>query len=175
MLQDLSDGHYHMATILKGSGDLRGAVESFRRAAAIEERQSAADPDNAEVRDRLAESYLNLAGALTGAARADEALTLTQKAVALCDELAKADPENPVRQAFLAEAERQRGDALTRVAAGRAGSSRLATWREARQAYERSIALWRPLEAKGLLEPADKEMLAASEAGRARSKAALER
>jgi eukaryotic-like serine/threonine-protein kinase len=174
-LEDLSDGHYHMAVILKGSGDGRGAVESFRRAAEIEERLSAADPDNAELRDRLAESYLNLAGALTGAARADEALTLAQKAVALCEELAKGDPDNPVRQAFLAEAERQRGDALGRVAGRQTGSSRLATWREARQAYERSVALWRPLEAKGILEPDDTTMLAASEAGLARSKAALER
>jgi non-specific serine/threonine protein kinase/serine/threonine-protein kinase len=175
VLEDLSDGHYHIARILKGSGDLAGAVESFRRAADIEERLSAADPDNAEVRDRLAESYLNLADALTGAARTDEALALVQKAVAICEALAKADPENPVRQAFLADAERQRGDALGRAAKGRAGSARLATWREARQAYERSLALWSPLDAKGLLEPDDKALLAGAEAGLARSKAALER
>jgi serine/threonine protein kinase/tetratricopeptide (TPR) repeat protein len=173
--EDLADGYYHLAEIAKGRGDLQGAVESHRRAVQIEERISATDPGNAEIRDRLGESYINLADALMALVKPEEAIPLIDRAIAIGEALAKADADNPARQAVVAQAYGRLGAAWNGSAPTKAGAGRIEALHKAREAYEHSLALWRPLEAKGLLETDDKAEVARTEAGLARCDAALKR
>ena len=171
--EDLSDGYYHLAEIAKGGGDPRGALDSYRRAVQIEEGIAATDPGNAEIRDRLAESYLNLADALTALSNTGEAIALVEKAITIREDLAKADADNPVLEAILGQAYGRLGDTWSAEAGKKTGAGRIEALQTARRAYERSLELWRPLEAKGPLDVEDKADVARTEAGLARCNAAL--
>ncbi len=85
-------------------GDMKGALESYRKSIALVEPVVAAGGSTDEERSTLANGYLVSSGMTLNAGDPAKAVALTRQGVALREGLAKAQPADRVRQAELAQA-----------------------------------------------------------------------
>jgi non-specific serine/threonine protein kinase/serine/threonine-protein kinase len=140
------------------------SVETGLRAIALRETLAAADPNDADIRIFLAESYANVGKTLALAGRIEEGLADIRKAIGMCRDLLRKDPENNLIPEALCIAYANLGDLHREIAQKAKGPAATSEWRLAREAYvgERDTLLG--LKAAGKLP--EQRMKAIDEAAR---------
>jgi non-specific serine/threonine protein kinase/serine/threonine-protein kinase len=102
----LAESEYHVAGMLRATGDFPGAIERYRRALAIKQELAVARPENGE-RARLVAATRNaLAQALEDAGRFAEAAVERRRALETGQRLLRADPLDTKRRRAVAVFER---------------------------------------------------------------------
>jgi non-specific serine/threonine protein kinase/serine/threonine-protein kinase len=99
-----ADAYYDLGWILRSTGDLPGALESFRRAAAI--RTSARPvkgPESTSLRTHLARDYSGAAMVLVSQHQLGAAIDAQRQATKLLEDLSAEDPTNAAIRGFLAD------------------------------------------------------------------------
>jgi tetratricopeptide (TPR) repeat protein/tRNA A-37 threonylcarbamoyl transferase component Bud32 len=152
--------HDLLARVLLNQGDLaisgnpKRAIELFKRAASLEETALAAQPDNADIQDTLAQSLHHLGLAYFNAKQLEPAGPAYQRAVALREQLAEKHPDVP--------------DYLLKLATVLHGQAHLdmkrtSTRSEAVSSFERALAMGRHLGDQFAGDPlAERELAAAT-------------
>jgi eukaryotic-like serine/threonine-protein kinase len=102
-LDRAAGAYFFMAGILKDSGDLAGALESYRKAIPIRTSAQPATPaQRALLRTHSAGDYGGMAGVLAAQGQLESAVDAQRQAAALMEELSAADPNNATLRSFLA-------------------------------------------------------------------------
>jgi non-specific serine/threonine protein kinase/serine/threonine-protein kinase len=138
---DLSLSHSNIGELLTKAGDTKAALESYRKALAIAEKLAAADPANTEVKMEVADNNFRIANLLARGGDVAAAAASYNKALALSESLAS-DAENAEVRSALAYTYFQAGETF----------ASLASWRDARMWYQRSLALYSDLRSRGILD-----------------------
>src|SRR5207244_4075891 len=147
---------------LLGNRDPQRALDSYRRALAIDQKLNEEDPSDAEYREGLAETYAHMARALAQSNQPRPAIELLEKAKGIWDPLLTAEPANAKRRAGLAWVYGGLGEAWTRLPGKRAEGC---SW------YQRSVMIWNGLETQGLLSASDGEAASRAAEGESRCRA----
>jgi eukaryotic-like serine/threonine-protein kinase len=103
-VRSLSVGsHYYLGRILNEMGDSAGALDSYRKAAAILETMSQKDPRAATlIRTHLAGAYAGIAESMMLMGDDQEAMKVQVQAVRILEELSQSNPTSASLQEFLA-------------------------------------------------------------------------
>jgi eukaryotic-like serine/threonine-protein kinase len=103
-LDHAAGAYYFMADILEDSGDLAGALESYRKAVRIRNSaQAATAAQRALLRTHLAGDYGGMARVLADQGQLGSAIDAQRQAIVLLEELSVADPTNATIRGFLAD------------------------------------------------------------------------
>jgi non-specific serine/threonine protein kinase/serine/threonine-protein kinase len=131
----VAGSHYGIANILAETGDASGALESYRKAAAIRlaSLPSANPAQSALLRTHLAADYTGIARVYAGQGQFDSAIEAQQKSTALIEELYATDHTNATLQGFLADSYQFVGSDLIGKGSLQKGMQNL---RRARQIYQ---------------------------------------
>lgn len=131
----VAGSHYGIANVLAKTGDSSGALENYRKAAAIRlaALPSANPAQNTLLRTHLAADYTGIAGVYADRGQFDSAIEAQQKSTALIEELYAADHTNATLQGFLADSYQFAGSDLVGKGNLQKGMQSL---RRARQIYQ---------------------------------------
>ena len=100
----LAGGYYGLAGVQTSTGDLSGALESYRTAALIRQSAQGGTPaQSASLRTHLAGDYGGMAVVHALQGHGDAAIEAQQQATALVEELARAEPTNATLRNFLGQ------------------------------------------------------------------------
>jgi tetratricopeptide (TPR) repeat protein len=135
------------------AGDITGGIESLRKSQAIREATSAADPTNARNRRDLALAYFEYANLLARSGRAAGAMEYYRKVVAIREAMSATDPTNIRDRRDLAVSYSKLGELHSAIASDSKSpaTKQIASWREARSWYQRSLDILLDIREKGLL------------------------
>ena len=156
-LREVGYAYYQLGRILNDGGDHSGALRNRQRALEIRQAIAAQDPKNQQARFDLATAHGELAESYNQLGQPDEALEHGQKSFELFNELIAADPNNAVYR-------RNLGLCFERLGAARAlaganndtpAPERAAHLTLARDWYRKGEELFRDLQNRGALMPAD--------------------
>lgn len=142
----------HLGRVLCRLGKTQEGLGYLYRAEALGEDLRQLDPKNALVRERLAATYRDLGAALVGLGQRRSGIEHLLKAEALLADWAQASPTNVVVRFMLAEVFDGLGDAHQPLPESDRETS-LREWRQAREYYRRSLAVWESLRAEERLMP----------------------
>ncbi len=135
--RSLAQNLYLSGESLERAGDLAGALEAHREAAAEQERLLAEEPTSVALRRALAYSYTEIGNTRMTIGSPSEALADYRHALALFESMAAADPKSTDPRLGVAMGHHNVGDAL--AALGRRAES-LDEFRKARPHYEAVLA-----------------------------------
>lgn len=110
---ELADAYNRYASLLRVKGDYKTSLDYDRKALAICEALTAADPKNPERRRRLAEAYTAVGGSLSQLGLWDQVLETRRKPLEIYRQLVAEDP-NPTHRAGLALAGNRMASILSR-------------------------------------------------------------
>lgn len=149
----LASGYSEIAHDQVAGGDISGGIESLRKSQAIREATSAADPTNARNRRDLALAYFEYANLLARSGRTAEALESYGKVVAIREVMSATDPTNIRDRRDLAVSYSKLGELHSAIASDSKSTAtkQIASWREARSWYQRSLDIVFDVREKGLL------------------------
>ncbi|HEX8183225.1 MAG TPA: protein kinase [Blastocatellia bacterium] len=140
-----------LGSILARSGDFQAALENHRKATTILETLNAADSTNLLHSAELSLSYNFLSLMLAKTGSGARALETSQKAREIVENLSTANPENAELRAVLAFTYSNLGSIHATLAANKKESrtAQAASWREAREWFERSLEIYTDLKNRG--------------------------
>jgi eukaryotic-like serine/threonine-protein kinase len=99
-----ADAYYALGWMLRSKGDLPGALQSFRRAAAIRaSAQPVNGPQSTSLRTHLARDYSGMAMVLASQSQLGAAIDALRQATKLLGDLSAEDPTNAAIRGFLAD------------------------------------------------------------------------
>ena len=143
-----------IGTIHTIKGELPQALEYYRKALALRESLSAADPKDARVRYALGTAYERIGDVLQEMGQTSAALKHFRKTLENREELVRTDPANNNNQVALADAYERFGYLYASLAKSK---GRRELWTDAKSWYEKSLAAFQALAARGALHGADAE------------------
>jgi len=149
--RNLAVGYRNVATAL-GTSDPTGALHNFHKALQIFAELNAKDPNNADFRRQWAVVYFYLSRFQAEINELDNAATSALAGIKIDESLVADAPTNASARNNLAQLYAQLGKTYpTRAAA----ASSKDEWRAAKEAFEKSLALYQEMKAKGTLPAAD--------------------
>jgi tetratricopeptide (TPR) repeat protein len=119
-------------------GDTIGALESYRKALALLERESSRHPADVAVQEKLTEAYMNVGVILMRQNQTDGSMAAAKQAIGIAQQLSDRYPHNVVYREKLAHAHMRLGQAQ-HVAAHRSGA--IAAYQQVLETYQRAIAV----------------------------------
>lgn len=134
-------------------GDHGAALENCRKALSIREPDLASAPANVRLREDIAGLYAELGTLLAKTGDFDGSKEAFGKAIAGAEELSRQNPTHAGRKVRVAEAHLDAGKAYLLGAASNRAEARSNDRREAREHFERSLAVWRELSESKTLAP----------------------
>ena len=138
-------------------GDISGGLAQARKALAIEQALSEAEPANAETRTKLLFFYDAIGEIEKKSSDYAAALVTDQKALTLLELWAGSDPDLMMFRRLPALENTNLARAHETAAVDRKSSiqKQQAHWRAAQERYQRSLTVWQDLHAKGRLSAED--------------------
>ncbi len=149
---DLGVAYFHFAEMWEKSGNLTEALKYYKKAIEIEEANSNADPTNTVAMTDLSEDLMKLGDIFLKLGNRSDALANYLKALVLREKLAAAGQEDAVGRAVSAKLYESLGDYYFLQARS---EKPLENWKEAKNRYGQSLAIWRGLEQNRTILPAD--------------------
>jgi serine/threonine protein kinase len=153
----LSIAHNKLGDALAGKRRFGEAQARYAAALALQGALAERDPANVEYRRDLANTYNRVGEALLAEGRLGAAVENLRQGLRLREWLVARDPQDvfarrdpAISYANLADVHQRLAQAATATAA-----ERRQRWRDALGLYQRSLALWTDLQARGGLKPAD--------------------
>jgi serine/threonine protein kinase/tetratricopeptide (TPR) repeat protein len=102
LLDRQAGSYYYIGRLLNETGDPAGALESYRRAAAIQESAKPTDPREVTLlRTHVAGDYAGMAESMMLTNHFSEAIKVQEKAVQILDELSRSNPNSASLRQFL--------------------------------------------------------------------------
>jgi serine/threonine protein kinase len=137
--------------------DAKEASERCRQALAVFRELAAADPLNVETQYDVAQSYLRIGEALKRTGDANGALENLRAALPIFQSISERSPINAKIQRDLALTYLELGDTTAKIAvtAKLSSAKRAEQWREARDAYQKSLDIYQEMKNKGTISRAD--------------------
>jgi serine/threonine protein kinase len=142
----LAISYLGIGDVLRELQQTRPALDNFSKAIAISQALLAADPNKGETRGDLANMYTHVSALFLTSGQLSQAAQVLEKAHLLFDETPERDP-NDIRM------HRDQAELYARI--GDLNSKRR-RWRSAREAYQRSLTIWRTLCQRNLLRRTDR-------------------
>lgn len=103
-MQDRLGGlYYYMGDVLEKSGDSRGALENYRKAASIHGPLNADQRASVFTRVHAGADYYGMARTFSDTGRNDDALQMAEKGLAVVKQLSDANPANATLREYLAQ------------------------------------------------------------------------
>jgi len=133
----LAGNYYFTAGLLNETGDPKGALESYQRAASIREVALQTEPASVPLRTHLAADYSGIAKLLGQERDFVRAMAMQAKAIAMLREVCQANPNSAGLREYLGEATNRLG--LFRNQAGDPAGA-LATYRESHEIFRGLLA-----------------------------------
>jgi non-specific serine/threonine protein kinase/serine/threonine-protein kinase len=102
LLDRKAGSYYYIGRLLNETGDPAGALESYRRAAAIQESAKPTDPREVTLlRTHVAGDYAGMAESMMLTNHLSEAIKVQEKAIQILDELSRSNPNSAQLRQFL--------------------------------------------------------------------------
>jgi len=133
----LAGSYYYTAGLLGSTGDPLGAMENYRRAAAVREAALQSNPTNLSLNTHLAADYIGIAQSMKQTGDLTRAIEMQAKAVATMEQISRTYPNNITLREFLAEAINRMG--TFRQIQGNS-SAALETFRHAHKIFQELLA-----------------------------------
>jgi tetratricopeptide (TPR) repeat protein len=145
---DLAVAYFRFGEMLEKKGDLPGALQHYKRAVAIEESMTGADPTNTVAQGDLSEDYMKVSDVSLKLGDRAKALEGYRKALSIREELVAKTPDNAEGRTQLARIYESLGDCFSLVAKNvKPTADRL----EAKHWYQQSLDVWTDLQRRGTL------------------------
>ncbi|HEX5864294.1 MAG TPA: tetratricopeptide repeat protein, partial [Casimicrobiaceae bacterium] len=151
---DIGVFHFHLGDMLEKTGRIREALQHYQAALNIEQAMSDSDPKDLGKRGNVADDWIKVSDLRLTLGDSASALEGYHKAQAIWEQVVKEDPEGADGRNELARVYEKLGRCHSRQAS-RPGSPKqaMASWREAKSWYERSLAMWKDLQEQKKLSP----------------------
>jgi tetratricopeptide (TPR) repeat protein len=165
--QFLLENEYWVGYFLKQKGLPAQALPHYQAALAGYKKLVAADPQDVLVRRYLGQCYMSIGMVLAAEGKEAQGIQSARKAVVILEALSSADrADTAFKSADVAYARSALAEAYSRLAmkSGIPETSRIASWREARSWYQKSLDIWLPLKRQaplGRFDAAEPEKIAA--------------
>lgn len=144
--RELAFAHFDMGDNLRAMHLVPQAIESYSKALRSFEALRAADPQDADARLWMGSVSSTLGPVLAEAGRRTEARAALERARAELEETQRGDPGNVQVSIALANAYQNSG-----IVSEPRGNGSSDAWLEARRSYQKSLAIWLDLRARGKL------------------------
>ncbi|MDP9100034.1 MAG: tetratricopeptide repeat protein [Verrucomicrobiota bacterium] len=135
--------------------DFRSALEDYRKALSIRQAILTGDASNARARNEISVIYADIGKALAASGDIDGAEAAYAQAVPLAEELSAHSPTNAKLRTQVALRYLEVGRLRMQIAKAREINQRKKNWEEAKTWYQKSLAIWQDMNAKGTLSGAD--------------------
>ena len=144
--------YFHFAEMWEKVGNLKEALNYYKKATEIEEANSNADLTNTVAMGDLSEDFMKVGDIFLKLGNRTDALTNYLKALALREKLASAGKEDPEDRTVSANLYESLGDYYFLSAQSEKSRE---NWQEAKIRYGQSLAIWQDLEQNRTILPAD--------------------
>lgn len=146
--EHVNEAYYWVGYYLEGKGDARQALVNYRRALTDFQALASADPNEERIKLYLVRCNKTIGTALVAEGKVTQGLQSLHTALSLAENLPASE-----KTEFLADVYGGIGLAYANLAAlpGSSKVSREANWRNARQAYEKSLTHWLAIKDRGVL------------------------
>jgi non-specific serine/threonine protein kinase/serine/threonine-protein kinase len=149
--RNVSVAYTNVADMLRRRGDLAGAAEGYRKALVLDDALVVADPRDFRARRDLAIDHSRLGEILVEMHDGQSALAEHRAALAIREALSVANPSNAMARSAVADSSFGIAKAHATMAGRRARDGGSQHRHEACHWYQRSLDIWRELQAKGTL------------------------
>ncbi|MBS0394747.1 MAG: protein kinase [Proteobacteria bacterium] len=170
---DAAVGYYMLGEMLDQAQRPGEALAALQRSQAFTERIMVANPDDLKIRSEFAEGERKTGDLLLRFGERSDALRRYRRAVAEFEAVISREPSNVIDRSALATAYQHLGHYYLVVAPQVPPPQQRATWEQAGESLERSLAIWRDLRRRAQLAPEDAAEPAKAQADQALARAAL--
>ena len=154
----LVETYYYLGTFSEDKGDLGQAIAQYRRALAGFESLASADPKETRGKRFIGKCQRHIGTTLVSSGKVTQGIENVQQGLAIAEDLYRTDPtEKSDKLTDLADAYSKVGFAYSRAAAlpNLSMGARLAYWKEAQAAYNKSMEIWLDAERRGVVSGLD--------------------
>jgi non-specific serine/threonine protein kinase/serine/threonine-protein kinase len=154
---DLAESYNTIGETFNRHGDAIKSLEYLRHAAKILQDLLSKNPTDAASLSQLALCQLRISTVMAKSGDLSGALDNARQAIVQGEKHLASDPKNRSALRVLADSNAQSGKCYVLLAAKTATppDSRIGYWRQARDAYQRSLTIWQEMQTQGALSSAD--------------------